>query len=382
MSIQSPHAMLPQTTHDEASRQDFVKSMRQHVTGTMTPGNKAVWERSAKPSFARATGRAPQDRQEVRRAMLREPYHQMWSAMMRTTQELIWDSIGDTVERQLDDLIDRAKAPGRTGSLTLDPALSPPRYVTAVDIHCMPGNYTTDLIPDDVAAGALYDRGVYVYMMGGMGGHNQACGDMMLRYLHNRHPDFRPLRILDIGCAVGHSTLPYVDAYPGAEVHGVDVGAPMLRYAHARAEAMGKPAHFSQQNAEKTNFPDGFFDLVVSHIALHETSHKAVHAIMKESRRLLAPGGLALHLEVPPFTGKDPFDQYLTDWDTHYNAEPFIGTLHDLNLKSVLEGAGFRGPEMIMDLVPIAVETPDADLSGDYSHHVGGMMCIAGGTRL
>ena len=102
---------------------------------------------------------------------------------------------------------------------------------------------------------------------------------------------------------------------------------------------------------------------------------------MQESRRLLAPGGFALHLEVPPFAGKDPFDQYLTDWDTHYNAEPFIGTLHDLNLKSVLEGAGFRGPEMILDLVPIAVETPDADRSGDYSHHVGGMMCIAGGTR-
>ena len=64
-----------------------------------------------------------------------------------------------------------------------------------------------------------------------------------------------------------------------AEIIGVDVGAPVLRYAHARAEAFGLPIHFSQQNGEETNFPDGFFDVVCSHIIMHETSTRAAPRI-------------------------------------------------------------------------------------------------------
>ena len=78
-----------------------------------------------------------------------------------------------------------------------------------------------------------------------------------------------------------------MEAYPEAEVYGIDVAAPMLRYAHARAEALGRRVHFSQQNAESTNFRDESFDLIVSHILLHETSAKAVRNIMRECHRLL-----------------------------------------------------------------------------------------------
>ena len=50
--------------------------------------------------------------------------------------------------------------------------------------------------------------------------------------------------------------------------------------------------HFSQQNAESTDFESGSFDLVISHIMLHETSKSALVRIMKECRRLLRPGGV------------------------------------------------------------------------------------------
>ena len=39
------------------------------------------------------------------------------------------------------------------------------------------------------------------------------------------------------------------------------VGAPLLRYAHARAEMLGRKVHYSQQNAESLDFADGSFDL-------------------------------------------------------------------------------------------------------------------------
>ncbi len=82
-------------------------------------------------------------------------------------------------------------------------------------------------------------------------------------------------------------------------MHGIDVGAPVLRYAHARAESLGVPVHFSQQNAEHTDFETGSFDLVLSHIVLHETSKSALVASLRECHRLLRPGGLMLHLEIP-----------------------------------------------------------------------------------
>ena len=52
-------------------------------------------------------------------------------------------------------------------------------------------------------------------------------------------------RILDLGCGVGHGTLPYADAFPEAELHAIDVAQPMLRYAFGRANAMGKSVHFA-----------------------------------------------------------------------------------------------------------------------------------------
>ena len=42
---------------------------------------------------------------------------------------------------------------------------------------------------------------------------------------------FKGLRILDIGCSAGASTVPYALAYPDAGVHGVDLGAAMVRFA-------------------------------------------------------------------------------------------------------------------------------------------------------
>ena len=144
-----------------------------------------------------------------------------------------------------------------------------------------------------------------------------------------------------MGCGTGNSTLPYTEIFPDAEVYGVDLGAPVLRYGHARAEGFGRKAHFAQQNAEGTNFPDGYFDLVVSHGLCHETSGKAVRNILKEAHRLLAPGGVTLHADPQFSMGLDLHDSFMHDWDTHYNAEPFWGTLHDIPPKKLMTDAGF-----------------------------------------
>ena len=81
----------------------------------------------------------------------------------------------------------------------------------------------------DVGQGAIYDRGVHVYAMGGSGPCNDALGRGTVSFVGRRFPGLRPRRILELGCGVGHNLIPYADAYPEAEIHGVDIGAPMLR---------------------------------------------------------------------------------------------------------------------------------------------------------
>jgi ubiquinone/menaquinone biosynthesis C-methylase UbiE len=170
-----------------------------------------------------------------------------------------------------------------------------------------------------------------------------------LKHFRTHWPEYRPARILDLGCTIGTSTLPWAQAFPEAEVHGIDVGAPILRYAHARATSMGVPVHFSQQNAERTDFEDGRFDLVLSHILLHETSRQALPRILAECRRLLRPGGLMLHLEVP--RGDTPMEQFMHDWESYNNNESFSRFMTDLDLCAVAVQAGWSPDQLTMMIV-------------------------------
>jgi 2-polyprenyl-3-methyl-5-hydroxy-6-metoxy-1,4-benzoquinol methylase len=354
MEKQFQHPMLPQASHDELARQKFIESMKKYIFNQITPGNRLVYEKIAKPKFETIHQRSPQNRFEIKEFMQQESYYQWWGALMRINQEMLWESVNTSVERQLPELIDCAKdKEGGLGSLTVDPNFKIPAYQTAVDIHCMPGSYHSEFVENDVAAGATYDRGVYLYGLGWLGPLNDDMGlSIVENYLKPQYPDFQPKKILDIGCSVGHSTLPYADAYPNAEVSAIDVSAPMLRYGHARAEVMGKPVHFYQQNAEHTNFDSESFDLIVSHILLHEIPVTAIRNVMEECYRLLTPGGMMIHLEAPLYKHMDLFSQFMYDWQTANNNEPFWTAMRDLDLEKVVLSAGFGANKVIQTFIP------------------------------
>jgi ubiquinone/menaquinone biosynthesis C-methylase UbiE len=287
---------------------------------------------------------------------------------MRTTQEMMWDAVDEAVMQDLPRL--HKLMPRNTKKLTLRPALDRPRYVAALDTHCMPGSYAGEVVDGDLRTGALYDRAVHIYMLGVLGPYNQKAGEIVINYLRRRFPDLKPKTILDVGCGVGHATLPYAEAFPGAKITGVDVAAPMLRYAHARATALGHDIAFVQDNAEKLSFPDNSFDLVVSHILIHETSRTGLTNILRESWRVLKPVGVAIHVDGAGFAGKDLLEQYLADWDTYFNAQPFVGALHDLDLKALTRKAG----------IPASAAIVETTADG-YARHTGGALKVVGGRK-
>ncbi len=354
---QGAHAMLPETTHDEAARQEFTKSFKQFIQKGLLPGLTQVYRGRVAKAFEQEHGRPPKDRRDIRSGMVKDIYFQHYAAANRIAQELLWESTNISIDRQLPELIEKAKSLSAKSKAKLDlpEGFETPRYVTALDIHCMPGGYATEVTKDDVSVAVLYDRGVYLYAMGYMGPLNDDMGRSVCNYVKRRLKGFSPKRILDLGCTVGHATLPFKELFPDAEVWGVDVAAPQVRYAHARAAALGLDVNFAQMNAEKTSFPDGHFDLIVSHILLHETSGKAMPKIFKECARLLAPGGYMIHADLPPFDLMDPFTQFILDNETWYNNEPFWGAMREMDQVKLAKDAGFAEDAIRFDTAPMAV---------------------------
>jgi ubiquinone/menaquinone biosynthesis C-methylase UbiE len=348
------HPILPEITHDDTARLDFVKSLRRYLSTRVLPGNSRVYEERVLPEFRRNhDGRSPESRDEIRELMVQQPYYQLWSALQRRSQELMWEAAIEPTERQLPELIERARQiaarPNKKGSLQLDPALPVPPYNNEMDIHIQPGGYHHDWTEDDIAAGAIYEIGVGMYMPDAWGPEGDYLGRLAVEHFRRSWPAMQPRRILDMGCTIGSSTIAWARAFPEAEVHAIDVGAPVLRYAHARAESLGVPVHFSQQNAERTDYPDASFDLIVSHILIHETSLRAMPRIFGESRRLLAPGGLMLHMDIP--RGNTPFKQFMHDWESYNNNEGFARFMTGLDLAAVAIEGGWQAAEVTIERV-------------------------------
>ena len=86
---------------------------------------------------------------------------------------------------------------------------------------------------------------------------------------------------------------------------------------------------------------------------------------MKEGHRVLAEGGLMLHLEQPPYTDMPVYEQFIRDWDSFNNNEPFWSTVHTLNLPGMMQKAGFGHNEVFEDHVKAVVDRKEFAATAD-----------------
>jgi SAM-dependent methyltransferase len=349
------HGMFPHTTHDDVARINFLAQLNRHLATQVAPFVKMAWEARAEPAARAKAGRPAKDRHEVRKALLGDPMFASWSALRRMTMEQRQQAGRWIALREAETLAARAEALTEGDPrLNLDPALSIPRYVSAVDHHCMAGSYHTELFPGDVSPGANYDVGMFITTGGLLGRWSDGGGRAIVDWVRLHKPDWRPKRILDIGATLGHNVLPIAAAFPDAEVIALDVGAPMLRYGLARAKVLGlENVRFVQADASSLpDFEDASFDWIQTTMFLHELSLTSMNAIFSESHRLLKPGGVVLHVEQPQYTPDMPlYEQAMRDWDAFYNNEPFWSTLHEIDLDARFVDAGFERAKLIHDKV-------------------------------
>ena len=361
------HGLDLQKSSGNHARERFASSLRAYVLVSLAGDLRADYEQNALPAAKEAGEPVPVDGEGVHNLLKGRDVFNLYSSLRCTAQEMVWNSVLDSVNGNAAELENAFSATTgsaeKLGSLELDPTLDTPRYVSAIDVHLMPGNYDGRENDKSMLAGAMYDNGLNVFAMGVMGKELNDIGWSMANFLRHRFPDVSPARILDAGCTIGHNTLPWKQTFPDAEVHGVDVAGPCLRYAHARAESLGIAAHFHQQPAEALGFDDASFDVVFSSMFLHELPLKSIRAFLAEAYRVLKPGGIMLHMELPPNDALAPYDAFYLDWDGDYNNEPYYKTFRDQNYRELCATAGFADDAFFEAVMPRYTYVAEADFA-------------------
>ena len=334
-------------SHDEVSRQGYVSLMRKFIMNDISSVMNDDYEKNIKKDFLSLNSRTPSSGEEVRKSIEKSHIYKIWSSLRYNAQEMVWESVREGVEREIPDMISIYKEAlndvSYLGSLNLDNNLEIPDYVNSKDVHLMPGCWQSEHIEHDLSQGAMYAHGGLVFRGSFMPNKKRSgVAASVSKWLSLKYPDFIPKNILETGCTIGNNLFPYLDIFPDALLTGVDVAAPCLRYAYSRSFSKGINAHFFQQNAESMSFKNNSFDLIVSSFFFHELSVKATKKVLKECYRLLSPGGMMVHMELPSSSQVDPYYNFYLDWDNEHNNEPHYRDFRSQDFNHLMTSAGFN----------------------------------------
>jgi len=303
------------TQHLEAQH-DFITGFRTFANGDMA---RAARKRVA--DIMREKGMSPVDHLPIKEVLEHvgdDPLLSGYARMWLSAQQINWTTLYEEFHGNADAYLAEMEAADNSGpgSLELNPDMEMPEY-TKHEIHIQPGGY----VGDDFA-GHIYHYGTNNFYEGR---NDQDEYHISRAGALPKPADGRVERILDQGCSSGQLSVALKQRFPDAEVWGIDVGGPMVRYAHMRAVDIGIDVRFAQRLAEDSKFPDNHFDVVTNNIMFHEVSPEATIEVLKESFRILRPGGVFYPMDF--YTGSEPgkgvFTTFRQWWDSRWNGEPW-----------------------------------------------------------
>ena len=236
--------------------------------------------------------------------------------LLRSSQEMLWRRTALTYDKDRAGLLAELAGDGDGGDDRRPAADSPPEPDYLREHHLQPGGYHGDEL-----AGFVYHYGTKIFWLGA--NDRDQAKEAIVAALPV--PASGPVsRVLELACSVGQSTTALRARFAEAEVWGIDVAAPMVRYARWRAQRLGSDVRFLQQAAEDLTFADASFDLVYASLLFHEVPVPVGQRIVRQVARVLRPGGVFIVNDLNPLelTGS-PWSAYERWWDTEHNAEPY-----------------------------------------------------------
>ena len=353
------HSLRLNKNLDQRARERFTSSMRAWVLTDLAAQMQGDYvQGSAETNESHESGEA------VHEFLKERGLFKWYSSLRCATQELVWQSVLRAIESDPDSVqnISAATTPKHGGSLVLDDTIDLPEYIDTMDVHLMPGNYQGGH-SQGAEAGAVYDNGLDVFSFGVMGKNLDDIGHSMANFTRLKWPELNPKLIVDVGCTIGHNTVPWKQTFPDAEVHGLDAASPCLQYGHARAEAMGVPIAFKQALCDALPYSDNSVDVVFSSMFLHELPTPVIKAFFNEAHRVLKPGGVLINMELPPNDALGAYDAFYLDWDCFYNNEPFYKDFRDLSYSGLCSDAGFAEQDFFQATMPRYTYVSEAEFA-------------------
>lgn len=327
---------------DDAAYLDFVEGLRSFTTKKVAPVMTSVGQAAlGKNGSSRSTNTLEHARDVL------DPLTIVASRnrLMRSTQEMKWVGISETYGKigpELRAALDAADTQG-PGSVQYDPDFAYPDYFRQARFHLQPGGYAGDSL-----AGYYYHYGTKVFFTGSNDDDDLQRG-LVAQIPLPQNGIVR--RALDLGCSAGQSATALKERFPDAEVWGIDISAPMVRYSHKRAVDLGLDVNFAQQAAEKLNFPANHFDIVFAFILFHELPVDIGRKVVKEACRVLRPGGVFTVVDFanrPEQAASVP--DYVRHFDTNNNGERYASDFVYSDFDGAFRAAGFSRWDM--DAVP------------------------------
>ena len=244
---------------------------------------------------------------------------------MVTGQDTLWEKFlqpifGFLIDREaLKELAESIDWEG-SGDRLRDPSLIYPEYYSSQNFHGIDGGYL------NAGAAVSYDP---------VTKHALPPNENWNREVVIKAVTGSPNKIIDLGCGTGSTTIMLKQAFPKAEVIGLDLSPQMLVMSEYKAQQAGLDIQWTHGLAEATNFADGEFDVVTASLLFHETPSHVAQAILKEAFRLLKPGGQVIILDGHQKTLRN------TTWLADIFEEPYIREYAAGSVDAWLGKAGF-----------------------------------------
>ena len=322
-------------TLDIESSQDFLTGFRTKVNGDFT---SIALQRSRRVVEEAGYGRYDDIPMETAVKLFEgDPIIGTNTRLWISSQQLTWKQLQDYFHANADTYLAEMEAVDDQGpgTLELNPGIEP--EYTKHEIHIQPGGYVGDPF-----AGHIYHYGTNMFFAGR---NYQDEGHIGHAKTINVPKDGKVKRILELGSGSGQLTVATKERFPDAEVWGIDVGGPMVRYAHMRAVDLGVDVNFAQRLSEDTKFPDNYFDIVFSHLFFHELTKDASERTIAEAHRILRPGGVFFPIDLwsrEKRPGVQAHQKY-TYWQNHrWNDEVWFMEYAELDLEGTMREVGFE----------------------------------------
>jgi SAM-dependent methyltransferase len=324
------------TTREDEAYIDFVEDAR-NVLHHAQQGPIRAYSQKLMAEAGLSQSPDPASTEAATRLLMKDPALQAYYRIKRSLQEAFWGGLTRSLNKRRDALLAALAEADRQGPGTVeyDPQWeqSLPDYASR-EIHLQPGGYGREAL-----AGVFYDYGIKVFMGGAADFDRLHQGIAMAAV---PPADGKLQRVLDLGVSMGATTIALKKRFPAAEVWGIDISAPMVRYAHLRAVQAGVEIHLRQMPAEQLAFPDGHFDAMLAVLLFHELPVPVARQVIAEAYRVLRPGGTFTVLDFGGVRERDVYSMFFAQMDAADNGEPYLPEYVRSNVEDLLVAAGFE----------------------------------------